>query len=304
VVRAQAAYPGSSQIKVVVPYPAGGTTDIVGRVFAERIAARWGVTAYVENVPGAGASLGMDRVAKGSTDGTSILIVPPNLATNEFLYNKLPFDPANDIINLGQMVRFPNLVVVKKDLPINNIAELIAYAKANPNKLNCANSGVGTTIHLSAAMFCKITGVEMTHVPYRGSAPAITDLLGGQVDVMFDNIPSIISHARAGGVRPLAVTSLERSQTASDFPAVSETVKGYDATSWFGVGVKAGTPKEICDKIEKEMIEICKEEAVIAKFKSLHADTVGTGAAVFSQFVKDERTKWGGLIKDLKIKAE
>jgi tripartite-type tricarboxylate transporter receptor subunit TctC len=216
----------------------------------------------------------------------------------------MPFDTAKDITFLGQMVRFPNLLCFKKGLELNSVKDLIDFAKKNPMKLNYASSGVGTTIHMSAAMFCKMADVQMQHIPYRGSAPAVNDLVGGQVDLMFDNIPSIIAQARSGNVKGIAVTSLNRSSTASDFPAVSETVPGFDATSWFGIGVRSGTSKEICDKIEAVTLQMCKEPEVIQKFAALHADTVGTNAKTFSDYVVAERVKWGGLIKELKIKAD
>jgi tripartite-type tricarboxylate transporter receptor subunit TctC len=305
VARAQGTYPtGVGTIKIVVPYPAGGTTDIVGRVFAEQLARMWNVTTVVENISGAASTVGMDRVVKGAADGSTILICSPNISTNEFLYAKMPFDTATDLTFLSQVVAFPNLLCFKKDLAINSVPELIDFAKKNPGKLTYASSGVGTTIHLSAEMFKKMAGVDMLHVPYRGSALAINDLVGGQVDMMFDNIPSIISQARAGTVKPIAVTSAVRSSTAKEYPPISDWVKGYDATSWFGTAVKTGTSPEICAKIEAVTIEMCKNPAVIARFASLHADTVGSTSKEFSKHVVDERAKWGKLITELKIKAE
>jgi tripartite-type tricarboxylate transporter receptor subunit TctC len=302
--RAQDAYPIGRTIKVVVPYPAGGATDIVGRLMADRLSAKWKVTVVVENVPGAGANIGMDRVAKGPTDGTQILIVPPNITTNQFLLEKMPFDPAADIVPLSQVTSFGNLLCVRKDLEVNSVAELIAYAKANPGKLNYASSGVGTTIHLSAELFKSMTGVEMTHVPYKGSAPAVNDLLGGQVDLMFDNLPSIIAHARAGKVKPLAITTLARSVSAPEYAPVSETVPGYSATSWFGVGVKSGTPQPIQDLIETSIREACADPTVKERLGSLHAETIGSNRTEFAAFIASERTRWGKLITDRRIKAE
>ena len=196
-------------IKFIVGFPAGGAQDIVGRIIADRLGALWKATTVVENVPGAGGNLAMDRVAKGSTDGTQICIIPPGIATNQFLYSKMPFDPEKDIVPLGLVATVPNLLCVRKDLPVNSVAELIAYAKANPGKLNYASSGNGTTIHLSAELFKRMAGVEMVHVAYRGSAPALNDLVGQSVDLMFDNITSIIGQARAGAVKPLGITLTE-----------------------------------------------------------------------------------------------
>jgi tripartite-type tricarboxylate transporter receptor subunit TctC len=302
--QAQSTYPQGINLKVIVPFPAGGTTDIVGRLISERLAQRWGITSFVENVSGAASNLGMDRVAKGVSDGSQILIISPNISTNQYLFSKLPLDVEKDIIGLSQVVSFPNLLCVRKNLPVNSVSELIGYAKANPGKLNYASSGIGTTIHLSAELFKYMTKIEMTHVPYRGSALAITDLLGGQVDLMFDNIPSILPHAKAGNVKALGVTSLKRNAFAPEYAPISDTVPGYEAFSWFGVGVRAGTPKDIQDKIEKEVIAICQEAGVKAKFSDLVADTHGSSAFDFQNHIRIERAKWGKLITDLKIKAE
>lgn len=301
---AQAAYPGGQTIKFVVGFTPGGAQDIFGRVVADRLGALWNTPTVVENVSGAGGNLAMDRVAKGPTDGTQIMILPPGIATNQFLYSKQPFDPEGDLVPLSQVATLGNLLCVRKDLPVNSVAELIAYAKANPSKLNFASSGVGTTVHLSAELFKRMAGVEMTHVAYRGSAPALNDLLGGQVDLMFDNVTSIIGHARSGAVKGLGITTAKRTPLAPEFPAVSETVPGYDTTSWSGVAVRKGTPKEICDTIEAGARKICQEAFVKEKFAALVAEPVGSSAAEFAQFVKEERVKWGKLITDIKLKIE
>ena len=298
------AYPAGLTIKIVVPYPAGGATDIVGRIVGDRLGALWGVTTVVENVPGAGANIGIDRVAKGPADGTQILIVPPNLTTNPFLYAKVPYDGEKDILTLAQVASVPNLLVVKKDLPVNSVAELIAYAKANPGKLNFASSGVGSTIHLSGELFKRMTGIEMVHVAYRGSASAVNDLLGGSVDLMFDNISSIIGHARAGSVKALGITTAKRSSIAPEYVPVAETVPGYDTTSWFGVGVRAGTPPEIADKIETDVRQLCREKIVQERLGGLVADTIGSSRQEFTAYVKSERERWGKLIVDLKLRTE
>ncbi|MFZ4806435.1 MAG: Bug family tripartite tricarboxylate transporter substrate binding protein [Hyphomicrobiaceae bacterium] len=301
--RAQA-YPAGQTIKVIVPYPPGGATDIVGRVLAERLGILWKVPVVVENVPGAGANIGMDRVAKGPTDGTQILIIPPNITTNQFLYNRLAFDPEKDFTALTQVVSVPNLLCVRKGLEVNSPADLIAYAKANPGKLNYASSGIGTTIHLSAELFKKMAGVDMVHVAYRGSGPALNDLVGGTVDLMFDNIPSIINQARAGTVKPLGITTLKRSPFAPEYAPVADVLPGYDTTSWFGVGVRSGTPKEICDRIETDVRAICQEAPVRERFGTLVAETIGSDAAAFNAYIAAERAKWGKLINELKIKVE
>ncbi|HEU0159258.1 MAG TPA: tripartite tricarboxylate transporter substrate-binding protein [Hyphomicrobiaceae bacterium] len=301
---AQPGYPAGLTVKFVVGFPAGGVQDIVGRVIADRLGALWKVPTVVENVAGAGGNLGMDRVAKGPSDGSQICIVPPGIATNPYLYARVPFDPEKDFVLLGHVASVPNLLCVRKDLPVDTVAELIAHAKANPGKLNYASSGIGTTVHLSAELFKRMTGVDMVHVAYRGSAPALNDLVGQNVDLMFDNITSIIGQARAGAVKPLGITLTQRSTLAPEFPPIAETVPGYDTTSWTGVAVRAGTPKAICDKIEADTKVICQDAMLKERLAGLVAETVGTGAAEFTAYVGAERAKWGKLITDLRLRVE
>ncbi len=304
VARAQPAYPAGLTVKFVVPFPAGGAQDIVGRVIADRLGALWKVPTIVENVPGAGGNIGIDRVAKGPTDGTQVLIVPPGLATNQFLYNRLAYDPEKDFVLLGLVATVANLLCVRKDLPVNSVAELIAHAKANPGKLNYASSGIGTTVHLSAELFKRTAGVEMVHVAYRGSAPALNDLVGQSVDLMFDNITSIIGQARAGAVKPLGITTLKRSTLAPEYETVAATVPGFDTASFTGVAVKAGTPKAICDRIEADTRAICEDPLLKERLAGLIAETVSLGSPEFTAFVAAERAKWGKLISDLKLRVE
>ena len=300
----QAAFPNGQTLKFIVGFPAGGAQDIIGRVIADRMGALWGVPTVVENISGAGANIAMDRVAKGPADGTQIMIVPPGIAINQFMFARMPFDPEKDLVPLGQVASLPNLLCVKNALPIKSVAELIAYTKANPGKLNFASTSVGTSTHLSGELFKKMAGVDITTVHYRGSAPAINDMLAGSIDMIFDNISSIISQARAGTVRPLAVTTLKRSTIAPEFPAISETIPGYDTTSWVGVGVRAGTPQAICDKIEAGSKTICADPLLKERLATLVAESVGSSAAEFKAYAASERVKWGGLITELKIKAE
>ena len=301
---AQPAYPAGLTVRFVVGFPAGGGQDIVGRIVADRLSALWGVPTVVENVQGAGGNLAMDRVAKGPSDGTQVLIVPPGIATNQFLYPHLPFDPGKDLVPLALVASVPNLLCVRKDLPVNSVAELIAYAKANPGKLTYASSGVGTTLHLSAELFKKMAGVEMVHVAYRGGAPALNDLVGQSVDLMFDNIPGIIGQARAGTVKPLAITLGRRSSLAPEYPPIADTVPGYEAISWAGVGVRAGTPQPIRDKIEADTRTVCQEPGVRDRLAQLVTEVVGSSAGEFSAFIAAERSKWGSLIPGLKLRVD
>ena len=300
----QASYPAGQGIKFIVPFPAGGATDIVGRVAADRLGAIWRTPTIVENVPGAGTNLGNDRVAKGPTDGTLILIAAPPLVVNRYLFAQLTYDPERDFTPLALVARVPNLLCVRNDLPVSSVADLIAYAKANPGKLNCATAGIGTSVHLSSELFKRMAGVEMVNVHYRGSSPAINDLVAGSIDLIFDNIGAIINLARSGAVKPLAITTLARSPLAPDYPPVSDTVAGFETTSFAGITVRAGTGREICDIIERDTIALCREPAVIERFAGLGVETVGMGAAGFASWLSAERAKWGQLIADLKIRAE
>lgn len=298
-------FPAAGQtIRFIVGFPAGGAQDIVGRVVADRIAALWNVPTVVENIGGAGGNIAMDRVAKGPQDGSQILIVPPGFTTNQFLYAKMPFDPEKDIIALANIASIPNLLCVKKGLDVKSTADLIAMAKANPGKLNYASSGIGTSIHLSAELFKSMTGTNIVPVHYRGSAPALNDILSGNVDLIFDNIPSIINQARAGNVTALGVTTMKRSSLAPEYASISETVPGFDVTSFAGLGVRAGTPQAICDKIEEGAKAICKDPQLIERLKGLVAEAVGWNSKEFTAYCAEERKKWGKLIGELKIKVE
>jgi tripartite-type tricarboxylate transporter receptor subunit TctC len=301
---AQGTYPGSQTIKLVVPYPPGGATDVIGRIVAERLAAMWRTTVIVENVAGAAANIGMDRVAKGPADGTQILVVPPQIAINQFLYAKLAFDPEKDLVPVAQVASLPNILVIRKTLEATSVAEFIAYARANPGKLNYASAGNGTTSHLCAELLKRMTGIALNHIPYRGSAPAANDVVAGQVDLMFDNATSIIAQVRAGTVKALGVTSLSRSPLLPDMAAIAETVATYDTASWFGIGVRAGTPDAVIGTIEQGVRAVMQEPAVRERLASLIADPVISDRKSFGEFVAAERKKWGALITDLKIRIE
>jgi tripartite-type tricarboxylate transporter receptor subunit TctC len=301
--RAQTSYPAGLTIKFIVGYPAGGGQDVVGRIVADRLGALWKVPTIVENISGAAANIGMDRVAKGPADGTQVLIIPPNISTNQFLYARMPFNPETDIVPLSLVASLPNLLCVRKDLAVNSVPELIAYAKANPGKLNYGSPGIGTTVHLSAELFKRMTGVEMVAVHYRGSAPALNDLVAQNTDLMFDNITSIINQARAGAVKAIGITSLERYPLAPEFAPVADTLPGFDTMSFAGVGVRAGTPQAICDKIEADTRTICKDPLLRERLTGLIAQTVGSSAAEFAAYIATERAKWGKLITDLKLRV-
>jgi tripartite-type tricarboxylate transporter receptor subunit TctC len=298
-------WPGNQTIKLVVPYPAGGATDVIGRIFADRLTALWKTSVVVENIAGAAANIGMDRVAKGPADGSTLFMVPPQIAINQYLYAKLAYDPEKDFVPIAQVASLPNVLVVKKQLTeIKTVKDLIDYAKANPGKLNYASSGNGTTIHLSAELFKTMTGTSMNHIPYRGSAPAVNDLIGGQVDLMFDNATSIVGQVKANTVTALGVTSLKRSPLLPDLPAVADTVPGYDTAAWFGVGVRAGVPEDIIKKIEESVRTVAQEAVVKERMAAVIADPVVSDRKTFGEFIVNERKKWGTLIKNLNLKID
>src|SRR5689334_6304686 len=292
-------YPaGVGTIRLVVPYPPGGATDVIGRIVADRLMAQWKTSVVVENIAGAAANIGMDRVAKGPTDGSWLFIVPPQIAINQYLDAKLAFDPEKDFIPIAQVANLPNILVVKKQLTeVKTVQDLIDYAKKNPGKLNFASSGSGTTIHLSGELFKAMTGIDMKHIPYRGSAPAVVDLVGGQVDLMFDNAPSIIGQVRGNTVNALGVTTLKPTPLLPELKPVADTVPGYDTASWFGIGVRAGVSNEIVGKIEEAAKTIGGEAIVKERMASVIADPVVSDRKSFGEFIVAERQKWGPLIK-------
>ncbi len=299
------AWPGTQTIKLVVPYPAGGATDVIGRIVADRLSALWKTSVVVENIAGAAANIGMDRVAKGPADGSTLFMVPPQIAINQYLYAKLAFDPEKDFVPIAQVASLPNILVVKKQLTeVKTVKDLIDYAKANPGKLNYASSGNGTTIHLSAELFKAMTGTSMNHIPYRGSAPAVNDLIGGQVDLMFDNATSIVGQVKANAVTALGVTSLKRSPLLPDLPAVADTVPGYDTAAWFGVGVRAGVPEDVINRIEEATRTIAQEAVVKERMAGVIADPVVSDRRTFNEFIVNERKKWGTLIKNLNLRVD
>src|SRR5438552_839692 len=242
------AYP-SRPVRLIFGYAPGGSADVTARIIGQWLTERLGQTFVVESRPGAGSNIGTEAVVRAAPDGYTLLLVAPANAINATLYDKLNFNFLRDIVPVAGIIRFPNVVVVNPALPINTIPELIAYAKANPGKLNMASSGNGSTIHMSGELFKMLTGINMVHVPYRGGAPALTDLIAGQVHVMFDNIPTSAEHIKAGRLRGLAVTSSTRSDVLPDLPTVADVLPGYEASAWYGLGAPKGTPDEIIDKV-------------------------------------------------------
>lgn len=301
VARAQSGWPKAGTLRIIVPYPPAGATDIVGRVVAERLSQIWGNQIIVENKPGAGGNIGSDFVAKAAPDGNTMLVVSVGLATNTYLYKSVPYDPMKDFLPVSLLVRLPNLLCVPPSHPAKTVQEFVAYARANPGKMSYASSGVGTTIHFSAELFNKLTGAKMTHVPYKGSGPAKTDLLAGRVDCMFDNITSILPHVQAGQLRALGVTTLRSSPLFPDFPPISDALPGFDVSSWFGLFVPARTPKAIIDKMNADIRTVLAEPGVKEKLNKLGTEVVGSSAEELGALLRAEDAKWGPIIKELGI---
>ena len=289
-------YP-TRQPHILVGYPAGGSTDILARLFGQWLSQRLGQQFVIENRPGAGNNIATDAAAKSAPDGYTIFLVNPANAINASLYKKLPFNFLKDIDPVAGFIRVPNVMEVHPSVPAKTVAEFIAYAKANPGKINVASSGNGTSIHLSGELFKMMTGVQMVHVPYKGSAPMLTDLLGGQVQVTFDNMPSSIAHIKAGKLRALGVTTAERNPELPDVPTVGETVPGYEASAFFGFGVPHGTPKEIVDRLNKEINLALKDPGMQAKLKELGGVPIGGSPEDFGKLVAAETAKWEKVVR-------
>ena len=296
-------YPTRS-VRWIVGYPAGGATDIMARLIGGRLSERLGQQFVIENKPGAGNNIGTEQVIRAAPDGYTILLVNPANAINATLYVKLNFNFLRDIAPVAGIARVPNVMTINPNVPAKTVAEFIAYAKANPGKINMASSGNGTSVHLSGELFMSMTGVQMQHVPYRGSAPALTDLLGGQVQVIFDNMPSIIPHIKAGTLRPLAVTTATRAPELPDVPTLGETVPGYEASAWFGIGAPKGTPKEIIDKLNKEVNEILAEPEMRKRLAELGAVPIVATPEEFGKILEEETAKWEKVVKFAGIKVE
>jgi tripartite-type tricarboxylate transporter receptor subunit TctC len=301
---AQAAdYPNRSP-HIIVGYPAGGSTDICARLFGQWLSERLGQQFIVENRPGAGNNIATEAVTKAAPDGYTILLVNPANAINASLYKRLSFTFLKDIDPVASFLRVPNVMEVNPSVPANTVKEFIDYARSNPDKVNVASSGNGTSIHLSGELFKMMTGVKMTHVPYKGSAPMLTDLLGGQVQVTFDNLPSSIGHIKAGKLRALAVSTAQRSPELPDVPTVAETVPGYEASAFFGFGVPHGTPKEIVDLLNKEINLALKDEKMLAKLKDLGGIPMPGSAADFGKVLVSETAKWEKVVTAANLSIE
>ena len=292
-------------VRVVVPFTPGGSTDITARLVSNRLQEVWGQSVVVENKPGAGGNIAADMVAHSDPDGYTIFIVGPGLATNQFLYPSLSYDPVGDFAPVTLLITQPNLMCVPNSSPAKSVKEFIAYCNENKGKVTYASSGNGTTLHLGGELFKRMAKVEMTHIPYRGGAPAINDLIPGRVDVIFDNMPSILSHVKAGSLRGLAVTTKDRVAVVADIPTIAESgVPGFDVFSWFGFFVPAKTPPDIVARINADTNAALAHASVKSRFEELGATPKGSTPAGLAAFLKSEVDKWGPVIQEAKIRVE
>ncbi len=310
-----AALPASSRIAAAQGYPArpvhwivsftaGGPNDTVARVIGQYLSERLDQQLIIENKVGAGGNIGMAAVLGSPPDGYTIGFAAPNNAINATLYEKLPFDFIRDSVPVAGTMLLTNVMVVHPDVPAKTVAEFIAYAKANPGKINMASSGNGTSVHMSGELFKVMTGINMQHVPYRGSAPALQDLLTNRVQVIFDNLPGSISHIKAGALRALGVTAGKRSQALPDVPTIGETVPGYEAVVWYGIVAPKGTPPEIVATLNKAVNEVLADPKLTARLAELGGEPMPMTPAQFGKLITDETEKWAKVVKFSGAKAD
>ena len=295
-------YP-NKPIRMVVTFPSGGAPDILARLFSEK--ATLGQAVVVDNKPGAGGNIGADNVAKSPNDGyTLVMGTVGTHSINGALYAKMPYDMVKDFSPVTLLASAPNLLVVNNSLPVKTVAELIAYMKANPDKLSFGSPGIGTSVHVSGELFKSLTGTSMTHVPYKGRQFAIPDLIGGQIQLMFDNMPSALPMAREGKIRALAQTTARRSPAAPEVPTVAETVPGFEATTWFAVFAPANTPRDIVNRLQGEMLRVFNLPDVQTRLKTLGLEAVLSTPDELARYQVSEITKWAKVVKDSGAKAE
>ena len=302
--RAQQPWPQGRQIRIVVPFTPAGATDVLARIMADKLAGMWGATIIVENKPGAGGNIGTDLVAKSPPDGNTMLIVSVGMATNPYLFEKLSYDPIKDFDPATLIAMVPNILVMSASSPFKSVKDVIDHARANPGKLTCANSGVGTSIHLCGELFAQMIGAKVVQVPYKGSGPALVDLMSGQVDIMFDNITSALPKVRGGQLKALGITTAKKSPFAPDLEPIAATLPGFDVSSWFSFFMPAKTPKEITARIAADVRSALGDATVKEKLAALAAEGVGSSPEELGKFLALESEKWGKLIRTVGIKAE
>jgi len=284
-------------VKWIVPYPPAGTTDVLARIMAKWLTEHLGQQFIIENKPGGGNNIGTEFALHSPPDGYTMLLVNPANGINQTLYKTLNFNIVTDMAPVAGLVRSPNVMEVTNNFPAKSVPEFIAYCKANPGKINWASSGTGTSVHMSGEMFSMMTGCKMLHVPYKGAGPALTDLIGGQVEVMFDNLPSSIGHIKGGRLRALAVTSSYHEPQLPGIPTVADTVPGYEATAWFGIGMPKGTPREIVEKVNAEVNRALADPEMQRRLAELGGKPIPGTPDDFGRVVQSEVEKWAKVVK-------
>ena len=303
ILRAQSIYSGKT-VKIIVPFPPAGATDVLARLMGSKLSEYWNASVVIENKPGAGGNIGSEAAARSAPDGNTILVVSVGMATNRYLYPRLTYDPVKDLAPSTMIAMVPNILVAGKHVPANSVKELIDYAKANPGKLTYGSSGIGTSVHLSGELFQRLTGTQMVHAPYRGTAQATTDLIGGRIDLIFDNITAAMPQVTSGNVKALGITTAKRSPSVPDLVPVADTVPGFDVTSWFGMWYPAGTPDSFINTLHQDVNRAIKDPAILDRMKTLAAEPSGMGPGELAAFLQSEMTKWGSLITEQKIKID
>jgi tripartite-type tricarboxylate transporter receptor subunit TctC len=296
-------YP-SRPVRIIVGFPAGGSMDIVGRLLGQWLSDRLGQQFVVENRPGASSNISTESVARAAPDGYTLLMISSANTINATLFEKLSFDFVGDIAPVASATEVPLVMEVNPSVPVRTVPEFVAYARANPGKINMASPGIGTPPHVAGELFKTMAGVDIIHVPYRGDAPSVSDLIAGQVQVMFGVLPSSIEHIRAGKLRALAVTTGARSDVLPDIPMVGEFIQGFQASLWFGVGAPKNTPAAIIDKLNAEINQALTDPKLKARFAELGATPFASSPGAFAKFVADDTAKWAKVIKAANIKIE
>lgn len=298
------AYP-SKPVKIVVPFAAGGTTDVVARLLAQKLTEAWGQSVIVENKAGAGGNIGADFVAKAPADGYTLLMTSGSIVTaNQHIYKNLSYDPARDLVPVTNVATGPLLVTVHPSVPAKDLKEFIAYAKANPRKVNFGSAGIGTQTHLAGESFAHAAGIDIVHVPYKGESAALTDLIGGQIQMVAPNLGGAIQHIQQGKIRALAVTSKERAPQIPDVPSAAEVIPGFDNAGWFGLMAPAGTPREVIDRVYRDSAKALNSDDMKTRLTQIGMMPVANTPAEFGAAIREESARWARVVKDRGLEAK
>jgi len=296
-------YP-AKPVRLIVPFPAGGATDVVARLLGQKLSEAWGQPVVIENRAGAGGNIGADAAAKSPPDGYTLFMTSGSIVTaNPYMYKSLTYDPAKDLVAITNVATGPQVIAVTPDLAVRDLKDFIAYAKANPGKVNLGSAGIGTQTHLAAENFAYAAGIDVTHVPYKGEGPAMTDLIGGQIQLVTPNLGAAIGHIQQGKIRALAVTSPQRNAQVPGVPTVAETLPGFENAGWFGLMAPAGTPREVIDKVQRDSAKILQSEEFKAKLAQQGMAPVGNTPAEFAAAIREESARWAKVIRERKLQA-